>query len=101
MPTQSQCKKIRKLKDDKEVEGTRTKTLLGQVGLGGHDGDNAPKTLIEKTRTLFSSRTAEPISDEEAKSIIRNMASFFSVLSEWEASSDSSVGLEVSKIEDV
>jgi len=64
-------------------------------------GDVAPQTLIETTRTLFSARATEPLSDEEAKSIIRDVASFFSVLREWEASSDSPVGLAVSKIEDV
>lgn len=50
------------------------------------DDDDTARGLVNKTRALFCSRTREPISDETAKSMIKNAAEFFSLLDEWEAS---------------
>jgi hypothetical protein len=50
------------------------------------DEDDAARTLVDRTKALFGSRTGEPISDEEAKSMIKITAAFFSLLNEWEAS---------------
>jgi hypothetical protein len=48
--------------------------------MGGEPSDDA----IEETRRFWEARTGQPVSEEDAREIIHNLAALFNLLDKWD-----------------
>jgi len=46
--------------------------------------EESKRQLLEQTKRFWQARTGKPISDEDAREIIENIAGFFKILMRWD-----------------
>ena len=56
--------------------------------------------VVEQTRRFWTERTGEPVSEENAREAIRNIAGFFDLLASWEKSAGVSSAVDAQSCEE-
>ena len=51
---------------------------------------DAKQRFLNRTLEVWQPRTCRPLTDEDARQIVENMAGFMTILAEWEAAAETS-----------